>query len=207
MGSMDINTLKKLSYGLFVLTTRCGNRDNGCIINVAAQVSETPLQMVVAINKHNLTHDMVMESGCFNLNVLSEEAPMKLFQHFGFQSGHEMDKFADDETVKRSANEVPYLPEFINGYLSGKVVQTVDLQTHTLFVAEIVEAVSISSAPSMTYDFYQKKVKPQPEAKAVGKTRWVCEVCGYVYEGEEIPDDFICPWCKHGKESFVKEKE
>ena len=207
MGNMDLNVLRELSYGLFVLTTRSGQKDNGCIINVASQVTDVPFQVIIAVNKRNLTHDMIMESECFNLNILSEQAPMKVFQHFGFQSGHDVDKFAQWENAKRSANGVLYLTRFSNGYLGCEVRQTVDLRTHTLFVAEVVDAVQMSQEQSMTYAFYHQNVKTKPAAQTTGKTRWVCEVCGYVYEGDEVPDDFICPLCKHGKDAFVKEND
>lgn len=204
MSDININALRDISYGLFVLTTRSGETDNGCIINVGVQVTDKPMQIVIAVNKGNYTHDLIMESECFNLNILSEDAPFKVFQHFGFQSGRNVNKFENCEVELRAANGVLYLPKYINGYISGKVKQTVDIQTHTLFIAEVTEAMQLSNEPSMTYAFYHQNVKPQPTAQATDKTRWVCEVCGYVYEGDEVPNDYICPLCKHGKEAFVK---
>ena len=204
MENIEINTLRQLSYGLFVLTARSGGKDNGCIINVSVQISDNPLQIIIAVNKNNYTHDMIMESGCFNINILSEQATFKVFQHFGFQSGRNVNKFENCTEEKRSANGVLYLPKYINGYISGKVTQTIDAKTHTIFMAEVVEAMQLSNEPSMTYGYYHQHVKPKPAAPAAGKTRWVCEVCGYVYEGDEVPDDYICPLCKHGKDAFVK---
>ncbi len=194
----------KLSYGLYVLTAREGSKDNGCIINVAAQLTTEPQQMLISVNKQNYTHDMIVRTGLFNVSLLTESTPMSLIQHFGFQSGRDVNKFENANDAERSANGILYVPQHANAYLSGKVFQTLDLGTHTLFLAEITESVLLNNESSLTYDYYQNNIKPKAAATETNKTRWVCQVCGYVYEGDELPDDFICPWCKHGKEDFVR---
>jgi len=206
METFDKKALFKLSYGLYVLTAREGSKDNGCIINVAAQLTTEPQQMLISVNKQNYTHDMIVRTGLFNVSLLTEKTPMSLIKHFGFQSGRDVNKFENSENAVRSSNGIIYVPEYANAYLSGKVTQTLDLGSHTLFIAEITEAVQFNDDLSLTYDYYQRNIKPKAAAPAAtpNKTRWVCQVCGYVYEGDELPDDFICPWCKHGKEDFVK---
>lgn len=208
MNTHNQNALFKLSYGLYVLTAREGNKDNGCIINVASQLTDTPQQMLVSVNKQNYTHDMIVRTGMFNVSLLTEHTPMKVIEHFGFQSGREVNKFENCEVEMRSSNGLLYVPRYTNAYISGKVSQMVDLGTHTLFIAEITESVLLNSDPSLTYEYYHQNIKPKPAAMATatgdGKTRWVCQTCGYVYEGDEMPDDFICPWCKHGKSDFIR---
>ena len=193
----------KLSYGLFVLTARDGSRDNGCIINTVTQLTDSPKRISIAVNKQNLTHDMVLKTGVFNVSILSESAPFAIFKHYGFQSGREVDKFAGVPALARAQNGVYYLPDSTNAFLSGKVTQTIDLGTHTLFIADVTEARVLSDVPSMTYAYYFENVKPKPAALQK-QTGWVCRICGYVYEGEELPPDFICPLCKHGAEDFEK---
>lgn len=200
---MDNNALFKIGYGLYVLTARDGERDNGCIVNTVMQItSQSPYLAVCAVNKRNLTHDMIQKSGGFNLSVLTETAPLAVFERFGFHSGRDTDKFADFHAVKRSENGLLYLTDHANAFLSFRVTGTTDFDTHTLFSTEITQATLLSDEPSVTYDFYQRKIKPKPEPKK-GKG-WRCEICGYVYEGEELPPDFICPLCKHGVGDFVK---
>ena len=209
MSNIDRSALMSVGYGLYVLTTRLADKDNGCIINVVAQLTDNPMRMMISVNKANLTHGMIMGSRQFNVSLLTEETPMKVIQHFGFQSGKDVNKFEKCDAVKRSANGIYYIPKYTNAFISGRVVETVDLGTHTLFIAEITEAVKLDDAPSLTYAYYQTNIKPtmaKPTAENDAKvTRWVCKVCGYVYEGENIPDDFVCPWCKHGKDDFEKE--
>ena len=205
MNTLNQNALFKLSYGLYVLTAREGDKDNGCIINVAPQLTDTPLQMLVSVNKQNYTHGMIARTGLFNVSLLTEHTPLHIIQHFGFQSGKDMNKFENSLTDMRSSSGLRSVPRYTNAYLSGKVSQTVDLGTHTLFIAEITESVLLNNDPSLTYDYYHRNIKPKPAAPAAsgeGKKRWVCQTCGYVYEGDEVPDDFICPWCKHGKADF-----
>lgn len=205
MNNLDLKAMTKLSYGLFVLSAREGDKDNGCIINVVNQVTDSPLQIAVAVNKKNYTHDMIVNTGRFNVSVLTEQAPLKVFEIFGYQSGRDVDKFANCQVEARTANGILRLPKYINAYISGEVQQMVDLGTHTLFIAQVTEAVQINSDPSLTYAYYHEHIKPKPAASAEpGKAKWVCKVCGYVHEGDELPADFICPWCKHGTEAFEK---
>ena len=200
---IDTKALFNISYGLFVLVARQGEKDNACIINVAQQVTSDPLQLMICVNKQNLTHDMILRTLKFNLCPLSEEASMKPFQHFGFQSGREVNKFAECQQEFRTDNGLLYLPRFINAVISCVVTKSIDLGTHTMFIARVMEAKVLSDSPSITYAYYQQHIKPAPTATpTAGKKKWVCEVCGYVYEGDEVPDDFICPWCKHGKSDF-----
>ena len=200
---VEKNAFFSFSYGLFVLTARDGKKDNGCIINTAAQLTDTPKRVSIAVNKANFTHDMIRKTGVFNLSMLSTDAPFGLFQHYGFQSGRDVDKFADVKGMARATNGVYYLPYSTNAFVSGKVTQEIDLGTHTLFIADVTEARVLSGAPSMTYSFYFANVKPKPAA-LTKQTGWVCKICGYVYEGETLPADFICPLCKHGAEDFEK---
>lgn len=201
---MDNNALHKIGYGLYVLIAEHGGKDNACIINVAQQVTSNPLQLMICVNKQNLTHDMILRTAKFNLCPLSEEATMKPFEHFGFQSGRDVNKFEHCEVELRSENGLRYLPKYINACFQCVVTKSIDLGTHTMFVAMVMDAKVLSNSPSITYAYYQQYIKPKPEPSttAGGKKRWVCEVCGYVYEGDELPDDFICPLCKHGKSDF-----
>ena len=202
-GIVEPNAMFKLSYGLFVLTAREASRDNGCIINTVTQLTDSPKRISIAVNKQNLTHDMILKTGVFNVSILSERAPFAIFKHYGFQSGRDTDKFAGVPALARAQNGIYYLPDSTNAFLSGKVTQTIDLGTHTLFIADVTEARVLSDVPSMTYAYYFENVKPKPAALQK-QTGWVCRICGYVYEGEELPPDFICPLCKHGAEDFEK---
>ena len=204
---IDNKAIFNISYGLFVLVAQQGGKDNACIINVAQQVTSDPLQLMICVNKANLTHDMVLRTLKFNLCPLSEEATMKPFQHFGFQSGKTVDKFAECETELRTDNGLRYLPKYINSVISCVVTKSIDLGTHTMFIARVMEARVLSDSPSITYAYYQQHIKPTAApaslpASDTGKKRWVCDVCGYVYEGDELPADFICPWCKHPASDF-----
>ncbi len=200
---IDKTAMFKLQYGLFVLTAKDGEKDNGCIINTVQQVTDSPKRISVTVNKANFTHDMIKNTGVFNISVLSTDAPFKVFEHFGFTSGKDTDKFAGADIV-RTSNEISYVPENTNAVMSGKVISEVDCGTHTLFIADVTEATVLSATPSMTYEYYFANVKPKPEAPAEDKKGYVCKICGYVYEGEELPADFICPLCKHGAEDFEK---
>ncbi len=192
-------TLFKLTYGLFVLSARDGMKDNGCIINTVMQVTDTPLQITVAINKNNYTLEMIEKSGVFNVSVLSEDVPFSVFERFGFKSGREENKFTDFEYKQRSCNDVYYLTNYTNAYISAKVVNMIDCGTHMMIIGEVTQALTLSDKPSVTYDYYFKNIKPKPEAKKKG---YVCKICGYVYEGDPLPEDFICPWCKHPASDF-----
>ena len=200
--TIEPNALFKLSYGLFVLTARDGGKDNGCIINTVTQLTDTPKRLTIAVNKQNYTHDMIMKTGIFNVSVLTEEAPFKLFQHFGFHSGRDTDKFSDFADAERSENGLYRLNRYANAFLSCKVVDTYDYGTHTLFVADITEARVLNNAPSITYAYYFAHTKPKPQPADPDKKGWICKICGYVYEGEILPPDFICPLCKHGAADF-----
>lgn len=194
-----------LSYGLFILSARQGVKDNGCIINTAMQATTKPNRIVFTVNKQNYTHDMVKETGEFTLSVLSEKADMALFERFGFQSGRDTDKFAGFEAhAVRGDNGIFYVTQGSNAWLSGKVVSVKELGRHSLFVADVTDGDVLSSDPSATYAYYQANIKPKPAAAPApaGKKRWVCKVCGYVYEGDELPADFICPLCKHPASDF-----
>ncbi len=201
---MDKKTMYKLTYGLFVLTSASEGKDSGCIINTAGQVTSEPNRISITVNKSNFTHDLVKESGKFNISILSEAASFDTFKHFGFQSGRDVDKFADYAECKRSANGLYYITAGTNGYISAVIEQSVDLGSHTMFIAAVEDMEVLSDVPSATYAYYQSDIKPKPEKVAAGKTVWRCTVCGYVYEGEDIPADFICPLCKHPASDFEK---
>ena len=203
---IDNKVIFNISYGLFVLVARQGEKDNACIINVAQQVTGDPLQIAICVNKTNLTHDMVLRTLKFNLCPLSEEATMKPFQQFGFQSGRDVDKFAECQQELRTDNGLLYLPKYINSVISCVVTKSIDLGTHTMFIARVMETRALNDSPSITYAYYQQNIKPRPSTSQTSepstKKKWVCEVCGYVYEGDELPADFICPWCKHPASDF-----
>ncbi|MGN0355258.1 MAG: flavin reductase [Muricoprocola sp.] len=202
---MNKKAMYQLTYGLFVLTARVGEKDNGCIINTAGQVTTSPNRISITVNKDNYTHDMVMESGKFNISILSEQADFGLFQHFGFQTGRTAEKFEGYQACRRSENGIYYITEGTNAYISATVEQTIDLGSHTMFIASVDDMEVLAEEPSATYAYYQSSIKPKPEEKAeAGKTVWRCSVCGYVYEGEELPADFICPLCKHPASDFEK---
>ena len=199
---IEPNAFFKLSYGLFVLTTNDGKRDNGCIINTVTQLTDTPKRVTIAVNKQNYSHDTLLKTGVFNVSVLSEDAPFKLFQCFGFCSGRDTDKFASFPHAERSENGLLRLNRYADAFLSCKVIDHYDYGTHTLFVADVTEARVLSNQPSITYAYYFANTKPKPQPADEDKKGWVCKICGYVYEGEVLPPDFICPLCKHGAEDF-----
>ena len=195
----DLSALFNIGYGLYVVTSNDGKKDNGLIVNTVTQVTNTPNRIAVTINKENYSHHVIKQTGKMNINCLSEDAPFKVFEAFGFRSGRNVDKFADC-TPLRSDNGLVFLPRYINSFLSLKVEQYVDLDTHGMFICSVTEARVISDRPTMTYTYYQENVKPKPETK--GKKGHVCKICGYVYEGDPLPEDFICPLCKHGAADF-----
>ena len=203
---MDKKTMFKLTYGLFVLTTKVGSKDNGCIINTAQEVASDPLTISFAVNKANYTHDMLVQSRKFNISIIDDNAKFAMFKHFGFQSGKDVDKFESIGYMKRADNDIYYIDNNTNGYISGEVIDVIDLGSHSLFIAKVVDAVSINSEPSLTYAGYHDHVKEKlaPKTNSDGEVVWVCEICGYEYKGDEVPDDFLCPWCKHTKEYFHK---
>jgi len=199
---VDERTMFKLSYGLFVLTAKDGGKDNGCIVNTVTQITQNPLRISVAVNKANYTHDMIRKTGEFNVSILSESAQFKMFQQFGFQSGKDTDKFAGCGYDSRAENGIRYIPDQTNGMISGKVAESFDYGTHTLFIADVTQAFIISGEPSVTYQYYFDHIKPKPQPPKKDKKGFVCKICGYVYEGETLPDDYICPLCKHGAADF-----
>lgn len=199
--------MHKLSYGLFVLTAKEGEKDNGCIINTAIQAASAPNQMSICVSKANYTHDMIMRTGSFTVSVISQKADFELFKHFGFQTGREVDKFVDFNACDRGQNGIYYVTKGTNAYISVKVDKTEDLGSHTMFVGEITDMEVLSDDLSATYEYYMNNIKPKPQE--VGKTEdgqtiWRCTICGYEYVGEELPDDFICPLCKHPASDFEK---
>ncbi|MBP3459220.1 MAG: flavin reductase [Lachnospiraceae bacterium] len=199
---MDKKAMFQLTYGLFVLTAKEGDFQNGCIINTAIQVTSDPNRISIAVNKGNKTCEMIDKTGEFNVSVLTEKTQFEVFTHFGFQSGRVKDKFEGWGFKETAENGIYYLTGCTNAYISGKVIQKIDLGTHILFIADVTAAEVLSAEPSVTYTYYQQNIKPKPvEQKKKGYT---CTVCGYVYEGDELPADFICPICKHGVDAFVK---
>lgn len=204
---MDKKAMYKLSYGLFVLTASDDGKDNGCIINTAIQAASQPNQLSICVNKANYTHDMVMKSKKFTVSVISQNADFELFKHFGFRSGKDTDKFADFASCNRGSNGIYYVTSGTNAYISVNVEKTIDLGSHTMFIGEISDMEVLSDVPSVTYDYYLNNIKPKPHE--VGKTNdgqtiWRCTICGYEYIGEELPEDFICPLCKHTASDFEK---
>lgn len=197
---MDTSVLFKIGYGLYVLTANEGEKDNGCIINTVMQVTSDPVQIAIAVNKKNYTNGMIHKTKKFNLSILSLDAKFEIFKHFGYQSGKDVNKFESYEGAKRSSNGVLYITEGVNSFISAYVKNEIDLGTHTLFIAQLVEAQCLNNKPTMTYDYYQNNVKPKPQPTA--KKGWRCKICGYIYEGENLPPDFICPICKHGAVDF-----
>lgn len=216
--------MNNLSYGLFVLTAAEGEKHNGCIINTVTQVTSTPNRITIAVNKDNYTNGMIRRTGRFTVSVLSEQATFDLFTHFGFQSGREVDKFADFADWKAAPNGTRYVTRGTNAFISASVVQELDLGTHTLFLADVTDAETLTDIPSATYAYYHAHIKPQRRpAPAPAETAgaadsasgeaaapaaeyvWVCKICGYVYEGDPIPDDFVCPLCKHPASDFERQ--
>lgn len=198
---MDSKAMFQISYGLYVAASKFDKKMNGCIVNTVMQVTSNPLQIAVAVNKQNLTCEIIQKSNMVSLSVLSESAPFSLFQHFGFQSGRNTDKFVD-YPFKLTGQELPYLAEHTTAFIDCKVTNTVDLGTHILFICSVIDCEVLSSEKAMTYSYYHENVKPKPETSTA--KGWRCKVCGYVYEGEELPPDFVCPWCKHGAEDFER---
>jgi len=200
---MDNTALYKLGYGLYVLTSRDGDKDNGCIVNTVLQVtSGQPFSGVIGVNKQNYTHDMIMDSRKFNISVLTEETPFEVFKRFGFQSGATVDKFAGYTDINRSDNGLLYLTKNVNAMLSFDVTDTFDFGSHTLFKAEINDGEVLGKEESATYAYYQARIKPKPQDTK--KDGYRCTICGYIYEDGVLPADFICPICKHGAGDFVK---
>ena len=203
---MDNRAMFKLSYGLFVLTANAEGKDNGCIINTAIQAASDPNQLSICVNKANFTHDMIKASGKFNVSILSQKADFEIFKRFGFQSGKSVDNFQGFTDIKRGENGIYYVTGAANAYISVNVEKTQDLGSHTMFIGPIQDMEVLSDIPSATYEYYHSNIKPKPDTKPVTekKTVWRCRICGYKYEGEVLPEDFICPICKHPASDFEK---
>ncbi|MDD4124337.1 MAG: flavin reductase [Eubacteriales bacterium] len=200
---MDPKAMFRIGYGLYVLTAKEGYKNNGCIINTAVQVTYNPNRLSICVNKLNYTDGMIWHTGEFNLSVLTVDAPFKVYTDFGFCSGRDTDKFAGRSDFTVSPNGILYMTELTNAYISCKVVSAIDLGTHTMFIADVTDGELLSDAESVTYAYYHSNIKPKPAAPTV-KKGWRCRICGYIYEGEILPDDFICPICKHGAEDFER---
>jgi flavin reductase (DIM6/NTAB) family NADH-FMN oxidoreductase RutF/flavodoxin len=199
----DLTALFNIGYGLYVITSNDGKKDNGLIVNTVTQVTNTPNRIAVTINKANYSHHVIKQTGIMNINCLTVEAPFKVFEAFGFRSGRNVNKFEGCAPL-RSDNGLVFLPKYINSFMSLKVEQYIDLDTHGMFICSVTEARVLSDKETMTYTYYQNNVKPKPETE--GKKGYVCKICGYVYEGAELPEDFICPLCKHGASDFEEIK-
>ena len=199
---MDTSALFKIGYGLYVLTANEQGKDNGCIVNTVMQVTSDPCQIAVCVNKNNYTCEMIQHTKKFNVSVLAEGVSFDVFKNFGFQSGRNTDKFTNFVDVKRSPNGVLYITKDTNAFMSAYVQQEIDLGTHIMFIAQLIEAEILSEKPTITYDYYQKNIKPKPQKSE--KKGWRCKICGYVYENEILPPDYICPICKHGAVDFEK---
>ena len=199
---MDNKALFKIGYGLYVLTAKDGEKDNGCIINTVMQVTDTPdFTGVIAVNKRNYTHYMIVKSKEFNISTLTTETPFEVFTNFGFQSGRDVNKFAGNTDIKRSENGIVYLNGYSNAFLSFKVTDIIDFGSHSMFKADIVNGEVLSNTESLTYSYYQQNIKPKP---AEQKRGYRCTICGYVHDSDTLPEDFICPLCNHGVQYFTK---
>jgi len=199
---MDNRAFFNIGYGLYILGAEDNGKDNGCIVNAVMQVTNTPNRLAFAVSKQNYTCEMIAKTNRYSISVLSEDATFDLFRRFGFQSGRDTDKFDGFGDVKRTKNGVYYITHATNAFFSGSVINTADLGTHLLFTVDVEEAEVLSSAPTATYTYYQEHIKPKPEASK--KKGWRCKICGYEYEGEVLPPDFICPLCKHPASDFEK---
>ena len=200
---LDTKALFNIGYGLYVVTTNDGKKDNGLIVNTVTQLTSTPLKVAVTVNKSNYSHNVIRETGKMNVNCLTVEAPFKVFEAFGFKSGRDTDKFKDC-SPSRSENGLVVLPKYINSYMSLEVDSYVDLGTHGMFICSVSAAEVISSVETMSYTYYHKNVKPKPELQK--KKGYICKICGYIHDEEELPEDFVCPICKHGAEDFEEIK-
>lgn len=199
MSSIDNNALYSIGYGLYVITTNDGGRDNGCIVNTVSQAASTPLTVTVSISKANLTHDTAKKTGKMNVNCLTVGTPFSVFENFGFRSGRDADKF-DGTPSWRGENGLLFLTDNVNAIMSLEVRDYVDLGSHGLFICDVTSAFKISNEESVTYAYYHKNIKPEPTSPK--KNGYVCKICGYVHEGDTLPEDFVCPICKHGREDF-----
>lgn len=203
---MDKKAMNNIACGLFVLTAADGNKQNGCIINTVMQVTDTPLKISVTVNKSNYTTSIIEKTKRFNVSVIGESAKFSLFERFGFASGRDTDKFEGFSEMEMAENGIYYIKEATNAYLSAEVVEAVDVGTHIMFVAEVTQAEVLSDIPSATYSYYHMNIKPKVKVEKGEKRKFVCKICGYVYEGDYLPDDYICPICKHPASDFEEVK-
>lgn len=206
---MNTKAFTKAGYGLYVVTTGLDERDNGCIINTFMQItSNSPLYAMLSLNKQNYTTELLEKTGKCNINALSEKTPFDVFKNFGYQSGRTISKFPTEKKYERSENGLIVLSEYSTAVFQCSVTESFDFGTHLVYKVEIIDAECILDEESVTYSYYQQHIKPKPETKQqtteVGKHIWRCTICGYEYEGDPLPDDFICPWCKHGAADFVR---
>jgi len=204
--NVDTNAMNKINYGLFLVTANDNGSDNGCIVNTVSQVTVNPLQITVNINKDNLTHDMIKSSKKLAVSVLTTSAPFAIFQRFGLSSGRSTAKFEGDLSGEftRLGNGLYGMSKYANAVIEADVVETIDCGTHTIFIAKVLQAQVLNSESSCSYDFYMNQIKPKPAPLTGGATGYVCKICGYIYDGEVLPPDFICPLCKHGVADFEK---
>lgn len=198
---MNKEALNKISYGLYLLTSKSNGRDNGCIVNTVCQITENPAKILVIVNKNNLTNDFMKDSKKFNISVLSEKSKFSTYKHWGFQSGKDVDK-TENISFERSKNGLIYITDEANAYISAEVEDCIDFSSHTMFIATVTDSKSLSDDKSVTYDYYHKNIKSQNDNNQ--HRGYICMVCGYVYDGDTLPDDFVCPWCKHGADAFQK---
>ena len=205
---MSKNAMFNITYGLFVITANAFGKDSGCITNTVMQVTSEPNRVSVTVNKSNYTHDMIMTSKKFTASVISQKADFELFKRFGFQSGRNVNKFDGFKDCARGLNGVMVITKGVNSFISANVVNTIDLGTHTMFIAEVTDTGVLNDVPSADYGYYHANIKPKPQDTGKktpdGQTIWRCTICGYEYVGEKLPDDFICPWCKHPASDFEK---
>lgn len=199
-----MNVMFNISYGLYILTAKT-DKANGCVINALSQVTSTPNRIMIAVNKDNFTAGQILETKKFNISILDEEADFELIKRFGFASGKNTNKFDDFSDCEIAKNGIPYITKVTNSYISAEVVEIIDLGTHYEFLAEVTEEVSLNDVPSITYAYYQENIKPKT-ASSQKKVVYICSVCGYVYEGDLLPKDFVCPWCLHDATYFVKKE-
>lgn len=200
----ETNAMFKINYGLYLLGSKDECKDNACIINAVNQITDNPRRLAISVNKDNLTHDMILKNRIFNISVLTEDTPFSIFEKFGYHSGREVNKFENLDGIERCVNGIVYLPEYSNAIICAKVIATQDYGTHTMFIGEVDHAEVLSNVPSVTYDYYLKRIKPAPKKPDKKVEGYICKICGYIYEGKDLPADFICPICKHGAQDFEK---
>lgn len=202
---MNTLAVNKINCGMYILTSKDGDFNNGCIINTVMQVTSQPLKIAITVNKSNYSTEIIEKTGLFNVSCIDESANFSIFENFGFHSGRDTDKFSNFSAYKKAENGIYYITEHTNAFLSAKVVDKIDVGTHIMFIAEVTDADVLSEIPSASYSYYHTNIKPKPKKQENSdKVRWVCKICGYIYEGDELPEDFICPICGHPASDFEK---